>query len=192
MLLLTKSSILRAKASASETLLYRPLVGRPVTYTSIRNFVPVSLSLLNPLNPLLGSAAQSQEGGSVSEAELPERRNFRCLGHFCEAKVSVATNGTPFRLPERSSGSPLRGVRRKCTVYSLLAERSSVGTQNLRFCEPSASLEFKLSRSESYPFSIMRSRTKCSAERKFGLNSPSALCTALRATPLGTACYTIS
>ena len=30
------------------------------------------------------------------------------------------------------------------SLYSLLAERSSVGTQNLRFCEPSASLEFAL------------------------------------------------
>ena len=35
---------------------FRPLVGRPVTYIFIRNFVPVSLSLLNLLNPLLGSA----------------------------------------------------------------------------------------------------------------------------------------
>jgi hypothetical protein len=134
-----------AKAGASETLLCRPLVGRPVTYTFIRNFVPVSLSLLNPLNPLLGSTTQNQGGGSFSEANLPERRNFRSF--------------------------LLRKSGRKCTVYSLLAERSSVGS-------PSASLEFN-------PFSLMRSRTNCSAKRKFGLNSPSALCTALRATPFG-------
>ena len=80
-----------------------------------------------------------------------------------------------FAYPELRSGNPRRGhfcfakvtppfcSNSRYAVYSLLAERSSVGTQNLRFCEPSASLEFAPFggfRVLSYRFSESSSKSK--------------------------------
>ena len=168
MLLLTKSKILCAKASASETLLSRPLVGRAVTYTFIRNFVPV----LTPLRGVTGTEELSLSLLRSKSGPFGGTRNFVPVRRKCTVR-------TPFllKLEVRSSyrrAKPPSGVTgTEFRVKAILAERSSVGNPPL-----GGSLEFDT-------FSLMRSRTKCSAKRKFGLNSPSALCTALRATSFG-------
>ena len=118
MLLLTKSKILCAKASASETLLSRPLVGRAVTYTFIRNFVPV----LTPLRGVTGTEELSLSLLRSKSGPFGGTRNFVPVRRKCtvrtpfllklevrssyrRAKPPSGVTGTEFRVRRTSSSS---------------------------------------------------------------------------------------